>query len=73
MTAYDVSGRYHEDYINKMKSRIKHVCAPRRSCCCSVQALEPDEDCPIHGYPYPPRCDCGRFIKKNNNESLHHL
>lgn len=44
-----------------------HQCRPEppdRSCCCSVIALEPDDDCPVHGYPYPtpPRCRCGKFV-----------
>lgn len=33
-----------------------------RSCCCSIQALEPHEDCPVHGHPWPPRCVCGKFM-----------
>jgi hypothetical protein len=43
----------------------KHVCAESESCCCSLTALEPDEDCPIHGNPWPPTCGaCGRFVKR---------
>jgi len=32
---------------------------------CDLMALEPNEDCPIHGHgPLPPRCMiCGRFMK----------
>ncbi len=31
---------------------------------CSTTALEPDEQCPIHGNPYPTRCViCGQFMK----------
>jgi hypothetical protein len=42
----------------------KHNCKEANYCSCYSQALEPDEDCTVHGVPYPPRCaDCGRFIK----------
>jgi len=42
-----------------------HVCRESRTCCCSLTALEPDEDCPVHGWPYPPRCEiCGQFMKR---------
>ncbi len=39
-------------------------------CCCSVQELEPNEDCPIHGCgEWPPRCVvCGQFMKWYRNE-----
>lgn len=47
----------------------EHKCKPQpikyTCCCCSMQALEPDEDCPKHGCPYPPpkpRCPCGKFV-----------
>jgi len=50
-----------------------HKCQENKECTCSTQALEPDEECPIHcgARPYPKRCCiCGRFIneksKKNN-------
>lgn len=34
----------------------------RPGCSCSIQALEPDEDCYYHGYPDPRRCPyCGQF------------
>ncbi len=27
-------------------------------------ASEPSEDCPVHGYPWPPRCEtCGQYMK----------
>jgi hypothetical protein len=43
---------------------MKHKCQEGRSCCCSITALEPDDDCPLHGYPFPPRCEiCGRYMK----------
>lgn len=40
-----------------------HTCAPSRTCTCYILALEPADDCPQHGYPWPPRCgDCGKFL-----------
>jgi hypothetical protein len=47
---------------------VRHVCSEDKTCTCSIQALEPDEECPVHGAgPYPPRCGkCGRFIKRPN-------
>jgi hypothetical protein len=34
------------------------------TCCCSITALEPREDCPIHGWgEWPARCEiCGQFM-----------
>jgi hypothetical protein len=41
-----------------------HDCAEGTGCICSTSALEPEQDCPVHGYPFPPRCHiCGRFMK----------
>lgn len=41
-----------------------HVCAADQGCRCSMSAVEPHPDCPIHGYPWPPRCaGCGKFLK----------
>jgi hypothetical protein len=54
---------------------MKHKCQEGRSCCCSITALEPDDDCPLHGYPWPPRCEiCGRFMKwlKFNKKECHY-
>lgn len=49
-----------------------HECRRPRTCCCSIQGLEPDEDCPIHGWPWPPKCEeCGRFIPWVNNNPLY--
>lgn len=33
---------------------------------CSIQALEPDEECPVHGIgEWPPRCVyCGQYMKQ---------
>lgn len=41
-----------------------HECREARACCCSVTALAPNEECPVHGSgPWPPRCgECGRFL-----------
>lgn len=43
----------------------KHVCKPLEYCMCSINALEPDENCSIHGIDLHPRCVCGRFVKSN--------
>jgi hypothetical protein len=41
----------------------KHTCREADYCICAITALEPDEECPVHGWPWPPRCDaCGRFM-----------
>jgi hypothetical protein len=41
-----------------------HLHFESRTCACSSQALEPNEDCPIHGHPFPPRCaECGQFVR----------
>jgi len=41
-----------------------HKCQQSRVCNCSQMALEPNENCPMHGHPWPPRCwICGRFMK----------
>ena len=43
-----------------------HTCAPARTCLCSIVGLEPDEDCPIHGFGDDRRCEtCGRFMKRH--------
>lgn len=42
----------------------KHKCCVQDYCHCSTTALEPNEDCPLHGYAWPPRCViCGKFMK----------
>lgn len=43
----------------------KHKCRRDDVCCCNSMALEPDENCPVHGHgEWPLRCvDCGRFMK----------
>lgn len=46
------------------KKNNNHICKEDRQCSCSLLALEPDEDCPVHGVGiFPPRCIlCGKFI-----------
>lgn len=46
------------------KPTRRHKCAESRSCCCRIDGLEPNEDCPVHGAgPWPPRCaECGKFL-----------
>ena len=40
-----------------------HSCHDPKTCCCNTQGLEPSDDCPVHGHPWPPRCEeCGRFL-----------
>jgi hypothetical protein len=47
------------------KGREPHVCRRCRTCTCSIQALEPDEECPAHGWPTRETCYvCGRFMKR---------
>ena len=43
----------------------EHICHQVDYCLCDVMALEPNEDCPIHGHgEFPPRCMiCGKFMK----------
>lgn len=45
------------------KAIADHTHSESRTCCCYLLAVEPDEDCPIHGHPWPPRCaECGQFL-----------
>jgi len=49
-----------------MVIRLKHKCKKRPDafCFCCPSGLEPNDDCPMHGNPWPPRCvECGRFMK----------
>lgn len=51
----------------------KHKCKEGESCCCYILGLEPNDNCPIHGDPWPPRCGaCGRFMKWTINENPNH-
>ena len=46
--------------------RPKLKCPPNwhGGCRCNVVGLEPNEDCPIHGYPNPMVCPyCGQFFR----------
>lgn len=47
-----------------------HICQESRTCQCSIQALEPNENCPIHGCgEWPPRCEhCGRIMKRERDK-----
>lgn len=51
--------------------KVDHECEEDHLCCCSMTALEPNEDCPVHAAgPYPPRCGiCGKFIKRRESEA----
>ena len=52
--------------LAEMPSSTKHVCTESIPFCrCYMFALEPSENCPIHGGGfYPPRCsECGKFMK----------
>jgi hypothetical protein len=68
--------RYADDsFTNYIRSRFTpkrkytppaaHECQRPRTCCCSMSADEPSDDCPIHGSgEWPPRCaTCGRMMK----------
>ena len=46
------------------KSKHNDECKVIHYCRCSMLALEPNEDCPIHGCgPYTEKCGyCGRFM-----------
>jgi hypothetical protein len=50
--------------LKEAETKMAHVCAESRDCCCSTTALEPNEDCPRHGAgPWPIRCgECGKFL-----------
>lgn len=53
--------------IRRCEHRVRwppHRCRQSKTCCCGTQAVEPNENCPVHGHPYPIQCEvCGRFIK----------
>jgi len=63
-------------FMNKkdreIASKLLHVCREDTTCCCSSQALEPNENCPIHGGgTYPKRCYiCGRFMKRESDNEM---
>ena len=42
----------------------EHQCQTSRTCHCYLLAMEPNEDCPVHGVPEN-RCElCGRFMPR---------
>lgn len=47
-----------------------HLCHASVICICYPLALEPDEQCPVHGHgSWPPRCGrCGRYFKREWKE-----
>lgn len=45
----------------------KHTCIADTLCCCYSLALEPNENCPVHGCQYPVKCGiCGKFMKSKS-------
>lgn len=58
--------------IGVERDRGNHMKCPKCGdvpdiCKCSQLADEPDEQCEIHGWPYPKRCGrCGRFLAYDN-------
>ena len=43
---------------------LKHEHQESSTCCCYLLADEPNEQCPLHGHPWPPRCEvCGQMMK----------
>jgi hypothetical protein len=43
---------------------MTHECRRSMTCNCYLDALEPRETCPVHGVPWPPRCEiCGKFMQ----------
>lgn len=48
----------------------KHECRESKTCKCYQLALEPRENCPVHGSgEWHPRCEvCGRFLKRHLSE-----
>lgn len=48
-----------------------HICKESRTCICYKLADAPDENCPMHGIVWPPRCEeCGRFMSwETRNET----
>ena len=44
---------------------MTHICQPDRTCACPITALEPNEACPQHGYPWRLQCrTCGKFTAR---------
>lgn len=58
------------------KETGKHVCMvdSRGLCTCDFTLDDPDDLCPVHGIPAPPRCFiCGRFMKREKNQTYKNL
>lgn len=54
----------------------KHTCHRENTCTCWVAALEPADDCPIHGCgpAWPPRCCiCGKLLPWPKREPVANL
>lgn len=51
-----------------------HECSPVRYCMCSMDALEPNEQCPVHSGAVSNRCGiCGRYIRPETGlNNVHH-
>ncbi len=65
-------GRIDEEVCNFDEFDImEHICEEGRTCTCDMIALEPSEECTVHGVGiYPPVCDeCGRFMKREKRIS----
>jgi len=51
------------------KSPTKKCERPNNKCCCSISALEPHDECPIHGFVSKAflKCIyCGRFMSEDD-------
>lgn len=49
---------------------IPHKHSIARTCQCYLLALEPNEQCPVHGHPWPNRCGvCGQFVKAEGTKT----
>lgn len=48
---------------------VPHVCKPYKACRCSMNADEPNENCPVHGFGDDRRCGtCGRFLARPDHQ-----
>jgi len=55
--------------IRETRKTRQHICKESRTCKYSSSTLTPNDDCPVHGTPWPPRCEeCGRFLSKKGKE-----
>lgn len=55
----------------EMESKKEHKCYSANHCICSISALEPEDNCAIHGHGnWPPRCnECGKFLPRKAKEN----